>query len=361
MFQIKPIQQQERMDTSVCGPSQQANAHVSTEYGPVCDGDSAWSRKVSRRRGVHAKVQRHAKLGRAHRCVRGAHVSDGCNALHFQAKRQERRTECGVRGGRIMLWRESRGQYHHARSTCESQCRAQVELKALHGDRDERCLDVHPARFLSLVVRNTGAQLDSSQISEPVGKRVHQARAARGRASAQKGGDARSLDAASLGDGDAWERFSVRGTARGKASRVQGTRWESRRENHAGHGTWSISTELEFTKAQTRGYGAARCTHVAQLTPSRLVRAKTPAGSTGGVGCSTQGHAAAITGAPRVRARTEDQPDSDPIVRVEAGGDNAHRAQAELYVLYNACMIPSKPVVTREHQGNPPLVFMRIL
>jgi hypothetical protein len=120
---------------------------------------------------------------------------------------------------------------------------------------------------------------------------------------------------------------SVRGTARGKASRVRGTRWESRRENHvsvsvleAGDGTWSISTELEITKAQMRGYSAARCTHVAQLTPSRLVRAKTPAGSMGGVGCSTQGHAAAIAGAPRVRARTEDQPDSNPIVRVEAGG-----------------------------------------
>ncbi|KAJ7829441.1 hypothetical protein B0H14DRAFT_2594145 [Mycena olivaceomarginata] len=106
---------------------------------------SARSRKASRRRGVHAKVQHHAKLGRARRCVRGAHVSDGRDALHFQAKRRERRAECGARGGVITSRRESRGQYHHARSTRESQYRAQVELKALHGDGDERRLDAHPA------------------------------------------------------------------------------------------------------------------------------------------------------------------------------------------------------------------------
>ncbi|KAJ7845343.1 hypothetical protein B0H14DRAFT_3683655 [Mycena olivaceomarginata] len=108
-------------------------------------------------------------------------------------------------------------------------------------------------------------------------------------------------------------------------------------------GTWSVSTELGITKAQTRGYSAARCTRVAQLTPSRLVRAKKRA--------AREERSAQLRDTPQPlqahreheqEARTEDQPDSDPIVRVERSKRSSHdRAQAELYVLYGACMRPS--------------------
>jgi hypothetical protein len=59
------------------------------------------TRQASRPRGAHARVQHHAELGRARRCVRGAHISDGRDVLHFPP--QEARTARGMqrtrRGG----------------------------------------------------------------------------------------------------------------------------------------------------------------------------------------------------------------------------------------------------------------------
>jgi hypothetical protein len=105
--------------------------------------------KVSRRRRAHATVQHRAELERARRCVRKAHISDGREALHFQA--QEVRTARGMRCTRGVTTsrRESHGQYHRVRSTHKSKCRAQVELKAPHCDGDERRLDAHPGMYVN--------------------------------------------------------------------------------------------------------------------------------------------------------------------------------------------------------------------